>query len=102
MVVNTALAPYFLLIASVATYWYKTLEGGLIGRGDANAVNFIFYVGGAAALVALWVANQSATGITLMGIWWSIVWYYSALTVGCTFRWWQLSRLRKSMPPTVA
>ena len=102
MVVNTALAPYFLLIASVATYWYKTLEGGLIGRGDANAVNFIFYVGGAAALVGLWVANQSATGITLMGIWWSIVWYYSALTVGCTFRWWQLSRLRKSMPPTVA
>ena len=42
MVVETALAPYFLLIASVAQYWYKTLEGGLIGRGDANAVNFIF------------------------------------------------------------
>jgi len=102
MVVETALAPYFLLIASVAQYWYKTLEGGLIGRGDANAVNFIFLIGGAAALVALLVANQSATGITLMGIWWSVVWYYSALTVGCTFRWWQLSRLRKSMPPTVA
>ena len=40
---------YFLLIASVATYWYKTLEGGLIGRGDATR-NFIFYVGSAAAL----------------------------------------------------
>ena len=65
-------------------------------------MNFIFLIGGAAALVALLVANQSATGITLMGIWWSVVWYYSALTVGCVFRWWQLSRLRKRMPPTVA
>ena len=102
VVVSTALDPYFLLIASVATYWYKTLEGGLIGRGDANAVNFIFYIGGAAALVSLWYFNQSAAGITLMRIWWAVVWYYSALAVGCTFRWWQLGRLRRKMPPTVS
>jgi hypothetical protein len=37
-----------------------------------------------------------------MRIWWAVVWYYSALAVGCTFRWWQLGRLRRKMPPTVS
>ena len=44
-VVGHALEAHPIVMLCVLTYWYKALEGALIGRGDAKSVNGVFTFG---------------------------------------------------------
>lgn len=98
VVVNAALLPYPVVIACMVTYWYKALEGALIGRGDANAVNASFTAGGVVCALGLWF-YESAGGLSLSRVWNVIFAYYLVITLCLCYRWLTLQRTRHSIPP---
>jgi Na+-driven multidrug efflux pump len=90
-VVEAALNSYPVVIMCVLTYFYKALEGALIGRGDAKSVNGVFALGGLVCAGSLaWFSSKSA--LTLQGVWFSLFFYYVALSGGMLIRWVQLDR----------
>ena len=105
LVVREALRAYPIVMLCVLTYWYKALEGALIGRGDAKSVNAVFTVGGFVCAGTLAWFNAHG-GLTIPRIWWSLLWYYTALALGMLIRWIQLDggarafglRKRKTTP----
>jgi Na+-driven multidrug efflux pump len=90
-VVDAALRSYPIVMLCVLTYFYKALEGALIGRGDAKSVNAVFTAGGIACASSLWWFTRQGT-LTLRGVWWSLFLYYVALAGGMLIRWVQLDR----------
>jgi Na+-driven multidrug efflux pump len=90
-VVEAALRSYPVVMMCVLTYFYKALEGALIGRGDAKSVNAVFALGGIVCAASLaWFSSQGP--LTLQGVWCSLFLYYVALTAGMLTRWVQLDR----------
>ena len=96
VVINNALLPYPVAIACVLSYWYKALEGALIGRGDTKAVNAAFTAGGLVCAAGLWYYETSAKGLTLCRVWYVILAYYLVIAVGLAYRWLTLDRVRQS------
>jgi len=90
-VVAHALGAYPIVMICVVTYWYKSLEGALIGRGDAKSVNTVFSIGGAVCALSLWWFSKQGP-LTINSIWWSLFAYYIALSLGCLIRWVQLDK----------
>ena len=90
-VVEAALRSYPVVMMCVSTYFYKALEGALIGRGDAKSVNAVFAAGGFVCAASLaWTCSKGA--LTLQGVWHSLLLYYVALSGGMLIRWIQLDR----------
>jgi Na+-driven multidrug efflux pump len=90
-VVEAALRSYPVVMMCVLTYFYKALEGALIGRGDAKSVNAVFALGGIVCAASLaWFKTRGP--LTLQGVWCSLFLYYVALTAGMLTRWVQLDR----------
>ena len=90
-VVEAALRSYPVVMMCVLTYFYKALEGALIGRGDAKSVNAVFAVGGSVCAASLaWTCSRGS--LTLQGVWHSLLLYYVALAGGMLTRWVQLDR----------
>ena len=89
-VVGHALEAYPIVMLCVLTYWYKALEGALIGRGDAKSVNGVFTFGGIVCTISLWLFKQQNGALTVSSIWWSLLFYYLALAAGMLMRWVQL------------
>ena len=90
-VVEAALNSYPVVIMCVLTYFYKALEGALIGRGDAKSVNGVFALGGLVCAGSLaWFSSKRA--LTLQDVWFSLFFYYVALSGGMLIRWVQLDR----------
>ena len=90
-VVEAALRSYPVVMMCVLTYFYKALEGALIGRGDAKSVNAVFAAGGIVCAASLaWFSSRGP--LTLQGVWCSLFLYYVALTGGMLTRWVQLDR----------
>ena len=92
-VVDAALAAYPILMASVMMYWYKALEGALIGRGDAGAVNWIFLGGAAACWGSLKYAIANGA-LSLKAVWMSIFYYYLVIVGSMCVRWVWLNKIR--------
>ena len=90
-VVEAALRSYPVVMMCVLTYFYKALEGALIGRGDAKSVNAVFAAGGSVCAASLaWTCSRGS--LTLQGVWHSLLLYYVALAGGMLTRWVQLDR----------
>ena len=90
-VVEAALKSYPVVIMCVLTYFYKALEGALIGRGDAKSVNGVFSLGGLVCAGSL-ACFSWKSALTLQGVWCSLFSYYVTLCGGMLIRWVQLDR----------
>lgn len=90
-VVEAALKSYPVVIMCVLTYFYKALEGALIGRGDAKSVNGVFSLGGLVCAGSL-ACFSWKSALTLQGVWCSLFFYYVTLCGGMLIRWVQLDR----------
>ena len=89
--VEAALKSYPVVIMCVLTYFYKALEGALIGRGDAKSVNGVFSLGGLVCAGSL-ACFSWKSALTLQGVWCSLFFYYVTLCGGMLIRWVQLDR----------